>query len=120
VVSENVPEFVPVADVRDLPDGQATIVLVDHVQIALFNAGGRIYATGNMCPHRGGPLGAGSLEGCLVTCPWHAWSFDIRTGQSSTHRAAKIVTYPVRMSGTSIEIGLGRGEADREDPDASA
>ena len=45
--------------------------------IALFNVDGTFYALDGVCPHQGGPLGQGTLEGCIVTCPWHGWQFDV-------------------------------------------
>jgi nitrite reductase/ring-hydroxylating ferredoxin subunit len=50
-------------------------------EVAVFNVGGEFYAIDNSCPHRGGPLGEGELEDCIVTCPWHEFRFDVRTGK---------------------------------------
>lgn len=69
------------ANKKDIPPGQARIVRIpDGREIALFNIEGEIYALDNECPHMGGPLGEGEIEECKVTCPWHAWQFDIKTG----------------------------------------
>ena len=48
---------------------------------ALFNVDGTFYALDGVCPHQGGPLGSGEVHNCIVTCPWHGWQFDVRTGQ---------------------------------------
>ena len=53
----------------------------------LFNVGGKFYALDGICPHQGGPLGKGSLTGCIVTCPWHGFQFDVTTGQHQTSRS---------------------------------
>ena len=47
---------------------------------ALCNVDGEVRAMAGVCPHHGGPLGQGALDGALVTCPWHAWQFDSATG----------------------------------------
>jgi len=39
-----------------------------------------------VCPHLGGPLeDAPVTDGC-VTCPWHGYRFDLRTGRSADGR----------------------------------
>lgn len=70
-----------IAEVKDIPVGKALIVNdSEGREIALFNLEGEIYALENVCPHMGGPLGEGEIENHIVTCPWHAWTFDIPTG----------------------------------------
>ena len=59
--------------------------------IALFNVNGEFFALDGICPHQGGPLGKGRIEGCVVTCPWHGWQFDVTTGQ---HQTSKSLTHP--------------------------
>ena len=54
------------------------IVDVDGNSIAVWNVGGNFFAFQNVCPHRGGPVGEGELEGNVITCPWHGWSFDFQ------------------------------------------
>ncbi len=56
-------EFVRVAGRGDVPAGEMLIVEIEGEEIVLANVGGQIYAFGNGCTHRGGPLGEGLLEG---------------------------------------------------------
>jgi len=65
---------------------------------------GRFYALENACPHQGGPLADGHLEGALVTCPWHAWCFDVRTGRMTLGEFARVPRFAVRVEGTTILI----------------
>ena len=74
-------EFIKVASISELELGSCKTVEVQGKVIALFNVGGRIYALDNTCLHQGGPLGEGRLEGEVVTCPWHMWEFNVRTGE---------------------------------------
>lgn len=70
------------ANVDDVPEGKGIMVRAkDGSEIALFCHDGKIYALDNVCPHMGGPLGEGELEGCIVTCPWHGWQFDVTNGE---------------------------------------
>ena len=75
------PLRIKIALLEDIPPGTARIVSgPDHKEIALFNIEGEIIALNNDCPHDGGPLGEGQISGCKVTCPWHGWEFDLRSG----------------------------------------
>ncbi len=49
---------------------------------ALANLEGVFYALDNNCPHNGGPLARGILQGQLLVCPWHAWSWDVTSGRN--------------------------------------
>jgi 3-phenylpropionate/trans-cinnamate dioxygenase ferredoxin subunit len=87
-----------VGRVDEIPPGGRKIVTVAGRSIGLFNVGGEFFALRNRCPHQGGPLCEGRLFGALearvpgeveysrageiITCAWHGWEFDLRTGQS--------------------------------------
>ena len=49
---------------------------------ALANVDGTLHALDNNCPHNGGPLGRGSLEGNELTCPWHGYRWDVTSGRN--------------------------------------
>jgi nitrite reductase/ring-hydroxylating ferredoxin subunit len=63
------------------PGSKRIVVLPNGEEIALFHTGSEILAIKNECPHEGGPLGEGELEGFCVSCPWHGWQFDVRSGE---------------------------------------
>jgi nitrite reductase (NADH) small subunit len=69
--------WVKAAKCQDVEPGSGVVSDCAGVVVALFNVGGEFHAIQNKCPHRGGPLGEGELNGQVVTCPWHAWSFDV-------------------------------------------
>lgn len=98
------PDFVTVARVTDLAPGQGKVVAVSGHAVALFNAGGTFYALDNTCPHRGGPLGEGTLEADAVTCPWHNWSFSLKTGEHVATSKIKVFCYPVRVFGDDVQV----------------
>jgi nitrite reductase/ring-hydroxylating ferredoxin subunit len=89
-------EFVRVLPEADLAPGNATEVLVGERAVALFNVDGAFHALTNTCLHRGGPLGQGTLDGCVVMCPWHAWTFDVTTGVSTVNPELKVARYEVK------------------------
>ena len=98
--------FVKVATTSDLKPGTAMTVTVNGVDIALYNVGGKIYATDNTCVHQGGPLGDGILEGEVVSCPWHMWEYNVCTGHKVGNDSIKLTTYPVEVEGTDIKVGV--------------
>ena len=76
------PERVKIAACSDVPPGTGKVVVALGRVLALFNVEGEYFAVDNSCPHRGGPLGEGILRGTVVTCPWHGWQFDVKSGIS--------------------------------------
>jgi nitrite reductase/ring-hydroxylating ferredoxin subunit len=99
--------FVTVARTEDLAAGQGKLVEVNQKRIALFNVAGRYYAIADVCPHRGGPLSEGELEGTAVVCPWHGAVFDLATGEvTRSPAAAGVATYDVRIEGEEIAIAV--------------
>ena len=96
--------LIKVASVSDLRDGENKVVEANGQQLALFRAGGRFFATTNTCPHRGGPMGEGTLDGSVVTCPWHGWRFDVTTGVRPVMPSAKIQTYNVVVQGNDVMV----------------
>jgi nitrite reductase (NADH) small subunit len=74
-------EFVRALSVEELPKGQGRKVDLGGRAIALFNADGEFYALDARCPHRGGPLAEGYLDGASVTCPLHGFAFSLRDGR---------------------------------------
>jgi nitrite reductase/ring-hydroxylating ferredoxin subunit len=81
-------------------------VVVEGRIVALYNVDGDVYALDGVCPHQGGPLGKGRLEGTVVTCPWHGWQFDVRDGQHQINPAMRQPLFPVRVEGDEILVGL--------------
>jgi len=100
------PNFVKAANASDLKAGENKVVNVNGTEIALFNVEGQFYAITNTCPHRGGPLGEGSLEGDVVTCPWHGWRFNVKTGISPVMPAMKVEQYEVKVEGNEVFVLL--------------
>ena len=99
-------EYVRVAGTGDVKPGTGIVAEVNGRHIALFNVEGAYYALDNVCVHRGGPLGEGDVEGTAVTCPWHGWQFDVKTGGCINNPAAKVESYPVEVEGTDVKVLL--------------
>jgi nitrite reductase (NADH) small subunit len=91
---------------EDCSPGSARELVVEDRIVALFNVEGTFYALDGICPHQGGPLGKGFLQGCTVTCPWHGFQFNVTTGQHLTSASLKHETFPVRVDGTQLFVGF--------------
>jgi nitrite reductase (NADH) small subunit len=74
--------------------------------ICVANVNGSITAMDNVCLHRGGPIGQGTIEGGKVVCPWHGWAWDPQTGEAAHNAAAKLAVYPVKMENEDVLIQL--------------
>jgi nitrite reductase/ring-hydroxylating ferredoxin subunit len=96
--------FYKVARVVDVPPGTGRTVDVNGVKVALFNVNGRFYAIDDRCPHAGGSLGEGILDGCVVTCPHHFWQFDVRRGHAPEFPEARVDRFEVRLDGQEIAV----------------
>ena len=99
-------EFVKVATLSELAAGTCKPVEAGGRVIALFNVDGNVYALDNTCLHRGGPLGEGMLNRDVVTCPWHLWEYNVRTGENVNSPDLKVATYPVQVEGNDIKVAL--------------
>jgi nitrite reductase (NADH) small subunit len=98
--------WVKVSTVAEVAPGTPIKVEVNGQELALYNVDGKFFATSNICPHQGGPLHEGMVEGTSIVCPWHAWVFDVTTGQSPVNPRAKIPCYPVKVEGKDLLVGL--------------
>ncbi len=97
--------FTRVAKTSDIIEGHGKCVDVGGKKIALFNDGGTFYAIDDTCPHKGGPLSEGQLNGNNVTCPWHAAVFDVTTGAHlSGPGASNVNKYAVQVVGDDVEV----------------
>jgi nitrite reductase/ring-hydroxylating ferredoxin subunit len=134
----------------EIPPGGRKIVSVGGRSIGVFNVAGEYFALNNRCPHQGGALCEGKLWGVLkasvpgvfeyeptreiLTCPWHGWEFQLRSGQSwcdpdrlrvrryevTVEEGAalapapgmvrgpyRVETYPVTVEGTYLVVAIG-------------
>lgn len=94
------------ATTGELPAG--TLIEVEHGDdyVALCNVGGEVRAMNGSCPHQGGPLGEGALNGEFVTCPWHMWDFHSVTGECSFNERVRVAVYPVRTEGNAVLVDV--------------
>lgn len=102
-------------EVESLKPGESGLVVADGQEVALFNVEGRLYAIGNRCPHRSGPLFRGRIETVpdpetgsattAVRCPIHGWLFELATGRCLTRPRAGVPVYSVTCQDGELCVG---------------
>jgi len=106
---------------EEFGEGERRIVSHGRISIGVFRVNHQFHAVRNFCPHEGAELCRGPLtgtnlpaeragemewgaEGYVLRCPWHAWEFDIRNGQSFTGTKMRVKTYPVEVVDGRVQL----------------
>ncbi len=98
--------LVKMATRGELPLGAAKEVEFEGRVYGLFNVDGEIMAMDAICPHQGGPLVDGPVEGLMVTCPWHGWQFNIKTGGTPLGPKIKQAVFEVTIEGDDVLVAV--------------
>ncbi len=99
-------EFVSVGHVNDFTPGAGKMVDVNGRHVALFRLGDDFHAIDNLCLHRAGPLCEGHIVNGVVTCPWHGWSYEIKTGTLVQDPKIGVSRHDVRVEGDQVSVRL--------------
>jgi nitrite reductase (NADH) small subunit/3-phenylpropionate/trans-cinnamate dioxygenase ferredoxin subunit len=99
-------EFVCVARVGDIPEGQGRTFRLSDREVAVFLHAGRYYALDDYCPHMGASLGSSDLRGDLVICNRHMWAFRLTDGTSPDVPSLRAETFEVRVVGDEVQVRL--------------
>ena len=98
--------FVIAAKIADMPVGAVHEFQVSGEAVALANVDGKFFAINNTCLHRGGPLGEGSLQDKIVTCPWHGWEYDVTTGKLLQNPSMGVACYATEVRGEEVFVDI--------------
>src|SRR5215469_70549 len=98
--------FVKVGSLRELAPGTVREAQADGNPYAICNIGGELRAFEGTCPHAGGPLGEGTIDGENLVCPWHAWEYNGRTGVNTFDDTVCLASFPVKVEGDDILIDV--------------
>ncbi len=98
-------DYEAVLAVESVEENKLYRVTAAGVPAVLLRQGLQFYAISAMCPHAGGPLDEGALEGDVVECPWHGSRFCMRDGRVLTGPATvNAPRYDVRVRNGQVEI----------------
>lgn len=101
---------VEVCPLEELPPGSMKVVVAGSILVGVYNCDGDLFALEDRCSHDDGPLVEGEWEPdrCVVVCPRHGATFDIRSGRPLTLPAYEPVeTYPVRVEDGIVKVDVG-------------
>lgn len=98
--------FVDVISLDELKKSKRKTINVNNQEITLFYLDGTVYAINSVCPHKGGPLGEGDLDGEEVVCPWHAFMFNVKTGQCLNHPGMSVKNYKIKVEGDKVKLSV--------------
>lgn len=100
-------EFVRVCAQSELPQpGNVREFTANGRALCVANNVGTICVLDGTCPHEGGPLGEGTLEGGRVVCPWHSYSFDLRTGEADVEPDLKAQVFEAKVEDGELRAKL--------------
>ncbi len=86
--------------------GSHTCLTIGNEPVVLVNNDGSFFAFENRCPHAGRPLDEGERTGLILTCPFHGWTYNIKTGKNidDPYDEQILKTYPVRIQDGQVQI----------------
>ncbi len=98
-------EWITVAPLSAVPEGGTLVVEVAGEPVCLYNLGGTIYATHDICTHEEASLAEGFIDGDCIECPLHQALFHIPTGKVRAPPATEdLRLYPVEVEGDDIRV----------------
>ena len=100
-------EFVRVCSQSELPQrGQVGEFTVGGRALCVANVDGAICVLDGTCPHEGGPLGEGTIEVGRIVCPWHAYSFDVHTGEAESDPGVRAEVFEAKIDNGELRVKL--------------
>lgn len=99
--------WVEVCAVEDVPELEGRRVVVNGFYVAVFNTEEGFFATGDVCPHMGGPLSDGDVAATTVSCPLHARKVELRTGCVKNDDLSRVLTFPVKVEDGEVLLDAG-------------
>lgn len=101
--------WIDIGALADIPAQGARVVKTAHGCVAVFRTlDDQVFALDDRCPHKGGPLSEGIVHGASVTCPLHAWVFDLATGTAQGADRGQVRAYPARVEGGRVLLDAAR------------
>lgn len=96
-----------VAELSEIPEGRVLAADVVGHPIVLVRLAGDVHALDGRCPHRGGPMTEGKLEGRTLRCPWHGFRFDVASGEVVWPCGWEpLQTYATRVCAGQVEVAV--------------
>ena len=102
--------WIPITETENVPPREGRAVVIEGLELAIFNVNGRYLTIENACPHKGGPLCDGIVSGATVVCPLHGQRFDLESGMPVlASQPQGVKTFPTRVENGLILVNLDGG-----------
>ncbi len=88
----------------ELGPGEHVMRRLADQNILLANVAGQVHAVSDVCLHRGGSLAGGPLEGELVTCPLHFWTFSVKDGHCTQVPGIVLKVFPTKVEDGEVYV----------------
>jgi nitrite reductase/ring-hydroxylating ferredoxin subunit len=116
-----------VAPREDIPEGGDVVIHVNGREVGVHNVDGEYVAYTNWCPHQGAPVCEGhrvatttatfsretleyeeewTREGEILQCPWHNWTFDLKSGRNLSNSDVKLIEHPVEVEDGNVYVSV--------------
>lgn len=110
MTTRDTPDFVPLCALAEIPKGAGRHFRPStgrwrNKAMAVFEENGSYHAVNFICPHQGGPISEGPIEGGVVTCPWHDWKFHADSGLSVDDDGHHLEVYETKVEGDQLMVG---------------
>lgn len=92
--------------VADFKPGSLRAMRIESHRLCIGHGETGPFAVDDTCPHAGGSLSTGLIDGREIVCPLHAWGFDVETGETPDDPFCPLRVYPVRTRGDDLEVQL--------------
>lgn len=100
-------EFFSITTQNELGIGERLFFEIDNHPVVILNIEGTVFAIADVCSHDDGPLGDGSVNDHIITCPRHGATFDIRSGKAlSLPAIVDVPAFPVKIIKGEIFVGI--------------
>lgn len=100
-------DFVRICSQADVPaEGKIKEFVVNGRALAVTKVDGKVCVLDGTCPHEGGPLGEGSIEGGKLVCPWHSYAFDVKTGANDEDPEVRAEVLDAKVEEGELRVKL--------------
>ncbi len=92
-----------VGEQSDFPGGLKMVAVAGR-RVVIARLEGSLFAFDALCPHAGGPMELSEVEGAIVSCPLHAWRFDLEKGGAELHGYRKLSMKDIKTEGGTVYV----------------
>lgn len=113
-------DWIEVCTTDDVPRLEGRRIVVRDYYIGIFHTDEGFYAIGDVCPHMGGPLHDGMVENCVVACPLHTRTIDLRTGEVTNDDLSRVLTFPIKVEDGKVYLDASVLSMEQREPEEGA